>query len=658
MLHQIRIGVLCTLVAAGVAATAQQSATQQNDQNQPSLGDAARRQRELKEQQARTAGNPANSATPGSKSLGDVAREQQDKKYEVVRTTVEDSRKLAASFDEVLEFASHDSGYSRRLPVKHQLISEADVKRRFNENIDKAAAQRLVSSEMVLKKFGYLPTNFDLKAFLTGPGPKHLLAFYDPKTKMVNLLNFVEISEQMPILAHELTHALQDQNYDLLKFRRYNAQRQPPPPKMRVDADDEEEGNARLAIIEGQAEIVRYDYLLKTYDRSLATAPQILDLLQDAATRTYDDVVSIHDAPLILKESSIFPYREGLNFELELLRTGGKQMAFAGAFQRPPRDTHEVLEPQAYISTLKPPSIPMPDLTPILADEYEAYDSGVIGELDVRVMARQFGREEDALNLPLNWQGGVYVAVKRSTGAKTPPNEKLAQDPTNKTAPRAGDKAAGASVEKVAALSTDKPVQVPVSNLVQSTEKRPAASGDKSAQTAAADKQTVADNQTKVTTRDLGLLYVSRWKTADAANRFLEIYKNSLNRRVLVLDTKNLEPANCPENSSTCGPLSGIRVTTDEGPIFLEIWPNNVVFIAHSFDPERVDRLRRAVLMRAPSSKANVSAANRRPGFTPGLGPDLSLRLFGLPEFQAFEERLGQEIESRLLKDFVNVPRP
>ena len=638
MLQHIRMGALCVLLAAGTAITAQQPPAQPNDQNTQSLGDAARHQRELKEQQARTAGNPINSSTPGSKSLGDVAREQQDKRFESVRTSLEDSRKLAASIDEILDFASHTSGYAKRAPVKHQLISEADVKRRFNENVDKAAAQRLVSSELVLKKFGYLPANFDLKAFLTGPRPKRVLAFYDPKTKMVNLLNFVEISEQMPILSHELTHALQDQNYDLLKFRKYNAQRQPPPPKMRVDTDDDEEGDARLAVVEGQAEVVHFDYMLKSYNRSLADTPQVMDFLQEAATRTYNDVFSINDAPLILKESSIFPYREGLNFELELFRTGGKEMAFAGAFSRPPRDTHDVLEPQAYIAGQKTPAVPMPDLAPILADAYEPYDSGVIGELDVRVMARQFGREEDALNLPHDWQGGAYVAVKRSTGTKNPANDKLAQTTVEKGAQTANDKPAQPAVEKPTTVSTGAPVQVPVNNLMQAAQKPAPASSDKSAPAG-------ADNQVKVTTRDLALLYVSRWKTADAAQRFLEIYKNSLSRRVVVLETKNLEPANCPENSSTCGPLLATRVTTDEGPVFLEIWPNNVVFIAHSFDPERVNRLRRAVLIH-PGSKASTSTASLKSSFTPGLGPDLSLRLFELPEFRAFEEGVGEEIWS------------
>ena len=57
----------------------------------------------------------------------------------------------------------------------------------------------------------------------------------------------------------------------------------------------------------------------------------------------------MHDAPMILRESGTFAYNEGLIFEGELLHKGGKKMAFAGAFTRPPRNSHEVLQPETYI---------------------------------------------------------------------------------------------------------------------------------------------------------------------------------------------------------------------------------------------------------------------------------------------------------------------
>jgi hypothetical protein len=596
---------LLALFAMCPAALPQQTTGQPQEQ---SLGDAARQQRALKEKQARDAANPANGPASGSKTVADVAHEEQEKKLKEVRTSLEDSRKLFASIDEVVNFVSQDSGLPKRVPVRHQLIGENEVVRQMKQNLSSSeTAQRMARSELVLKKFGLLPNNFDLKTFLLGSSPKGLGAYYDPRTKMVNLLNWIEISEQLPILAHELTHALQDQNYDLMKWRGVNPDRPLPPAKMRVDGQDEQEGLARTAIVEGQAEIVRYDYMLKSSGTSLLDTPELLDSLQDAATRTYNDVVVVHSAPLLLKETGFFPYREGLSFELELLRTGGKQMAFAGAFTRPPLNTHEVLEPKAYIAAQKPPAALMPDLTALLAPRYEAFDSGIIGELDVRVMARQFGREDDAFSLPPNWNGGAYVAVKQATA---------------KAALPAGD--------KPAQMATDaKPAQPSSGNPVQATaEGKPAQpAGENPA-------QPVAEKQPPISSRDLSLLYLSRWKTLEAAMRFVKIYESSLGKRVTVFESKNLNTPECPTDSPTCGPIWAKRFATDDGPIVMEIWPRNLVFITHSFDDATVARLRQAVLAYPAGGKPTTSTA------------ELSLRLLELPEFQGFEQEIGREISS------------
>ena len=47
---------------------------------------------------------------------------------------------------------------------------------------------------------------------------EQIAGFYDDKTKTVNLLNWVDADEQEPVLAHELTHAVQDQKVGLEKW--------------------------------------------------------------------------------------------------------------------------------------------------------------------------------------------------------------------------------------------------------------------------------------------------------------------------------------------------------------------------------------------------------------------------------------------------------
>src|SRR5207249_9382328 len=92
---------------------------------------------------------------------------------------------------------------------------EAFVSQHITEDED---AKRLRRSELVLKKFGLLPREFDLGKFLVALLKEQVAGYYDPKTKTVKLLDWVGAEQQKPVLAHELTHALQDQSFNLEKF--------------------------------------------------------------------------------------------------------------------------------------------------------------------------------------------------------------------------------------------------------------------------------------------------------------------------------------------------------------------------------------------------------------------------------------------------------
>ncbi len=92
---------------------------------------------------------------------------------------------------------------------------ESYLKEKFEED---EGAKRLQRGEIVLKKFGLLDRDFALKPFLLALLKEQIEAYYDSKTKTVNMLDWVDIEEQKPVLAHELTHALQDQHSDLEKW--------------------------------------------------------------------------------------------------------------------------------------------------------------------------------------------------------------------------------------------------------------------------------------------------------------------------------------------------------------------------------------------------------------------------------------------------------
>ena len=123
--------------------------------------------------------------------------------------------------------------------------------------------------------------------------------------------------------------------------------------------DEDEHGIAQRAVLEGQAMVVFIDYLLRPQGITLASSPDAQDLVSNNL-ESYDLPMNLHDAPRVLKESTMFPYHEGLAFEVELLRRGGKTQGFRRSI-RPRAQQHAPdSHPDAYLAKAATPSVKSP----------------------------------------------------------------------------------------------------------------------------------------------------------------------------------------------------------------------------------------------------------------------------------------------------------
>jgi len=180
--------------------------------------------------------------------------------------TKQQAKELFRSVDEILGFVSSDTKLPIEHAVKRKLISRDQVNRYLKEKFDEdEGAKRMERSEIVLKKFGMLDRDFHLRSFLLSLLTEQIAGFYDNKTKTVNLLDWIEPDEQKPVLAHELTHALQDQKIDLTKWSDVSLEStahnvQEDNHHLQVDEAD----TARTAVAEGQAMAVFIDYTLRS----------------------------------------------------------------------------------------------------------------------------------------------------------------------------------------------------------------------------------------------------------------------------------------------------------------------------------------------------------------------------------------------------------
>jgi hypothetical protein len=272
-----------------------------------------------------------------------------------------------------------------------------------------------------MKKFGLLPQDFDLRKFLVDLLEDQVAGYYDPKTKTVYLLDWVAPEAQRPVLAHELTHALQDQNFGLEKWLKVRDDDQPGNPD-NLDAGPDEEQAARQAVSEGQGMGVMMDYVLAPTGHSIADSPAMGDLFKQNTLDRAGDSPILANAPMYLREMVIFPYTYGLSFLEDLLAHGGKDMAFAGAFKNPPHDTREIMQPDSYLGGQHVEPVRLPKLSDVLKKNYVGYDSGAVGEFDVYILLKQYSGPELADRLSQTWRGGVYYLGRKKDSKPAKPD--------------------------------------------------------------------------------------------------------------------------------------------------------------------------------------------------------------------------------------------
>src|SRR5271166_4321509 len=339
-----------------------------------------------------------------------------------VKITPRQAEELFHSVDEILEFDSKQTGLPIKKQVKRKLTSRDEVVSFLTKHMDDEDTKRLRRSELVLKKFGLLPRDFDLETFLVALLREEVAGYYDPKTKTVNLLDWVPMEEQEPVMAHELTHALQDQSFGLEKWMKKGDKdldkiNRPLTPQ---DIENDEADNTREAVVEGQAQAITFQYAIAPTGRTIADSPELVDAMEAETLTGTSSTKVFNSAPIFLRESLTFPYSYGMDFVIKVLQKGGKEQAFAGMLRNPPHTTRQIMQPETYLAGEKIEPMRVPDFKRDFKD-YQKFDIGAMGEFDVAVLIEQYAGKPVSKEMYPAWRGGYYYAAKpkQASGSDT-----------------------------------------------------------------------------------------------------------------------------------------------------------------------------------------------------------------------------------------------
>jgi hypothetical protein len=252
---------------------------------------------------------------------------------------------LVAATQEVLKETSEVRQLAIVRPVQSSTQSRAEIERAIMKNLDEDVSPAdMHAGEVVLKKLGLAPHDFQYRQLMIRLLTEQVAGYYEPKTRQFYLADWIDIDGQKPIMAHELTHALQDQHFNLRRFDHW--------PKGDADAE-----LAAHALIEGDATLAMAMYVAGNPFRALA----FLKSMGATGIATEE----LDKAPRALRETLLFPYQEGMSWTRALYKQGG-WAEVSKAFTTLPQSTEQVLHPDKYFAHEAPVKIALTDITKLL----------------------------------------------------------------------------------------------------------------------------------------------------------------------------------------------------------------------------------------------------------------------------------------------------
>lgn len=286
---------------------------------------------------------------------------------------------------------------------------EADLMRDYTDN-------RLQVDGVAGALTGLYPAGIDLKAQSLKLMKSQVAGFYDPHGKQMVLVeggadlgfwnDAAEFMVQRDVggeilLAHELTHALQDQNFDLES-------------SLDKVKDDDDRGLALKSVAEGDATLAGFAYAMGGIDD--ATADLLVANLKDLPKLL---AAQAPDTPLGVSAPLLFQYSEGVSFVAEAYRRGG-WTAVDALYRKPPESSHQILHPALYFDNPGPaPRITLAGYESIMAG-WKKVEDDTFGELLLRViLERNLGKQSFEIGIASRWiadrmivlQEGRYVNV-------------------------------------------------------------------------------------------------------------------------------------------------------------------------------------------------------------------------------------------------------
>ncbi|HTR46926.1 MAG TPA: hypothetical protein VMM16_06020 [Verrucomicrobiae bacterium] len=310
--------------------------------------------------------------------------------------------------DDVLAEMSDILHLPIKAPLKKSLRSKEEIRAYLvrEEKEDRTDAQRYADAKS-LEAFGLIPKGFPLDAFMLDVLTDQVAGLYDPKAKEFYIADWIPVEEQREVMSHELTHALEDQSFDVEKW-------------IKTARPNDDAEMARNAVSEGTALAAMVDYALRDAKMSVRDIGDISALLRAGAVAQMNQDPNLSKAPLYIRDGLLFPYLAGTTFSQQFLKAHTGWADLHLLFERPPVSTQQIMQPDAYLKGVAPTKVALPDWKRAVPPDWKLLEENVLGEFGLDEVLKQFGDDNSAEEVSSGWAGDRYALFEDAKAKSTP----------------------------------------------------------------------------------------------------------------------------------------------------------------------------------------------------------------------------------------------
>jgi hypothetical protein len=318
-----------------------------------------------------------------------------------------DASELLKTADEMVQTTARLRGLEPKAPILKGVKDRAEIARYLNERVQEDYDQgELVEEGKMLRKLGLIPDALDYKEFTLKLLTEQVGGFYDPGQKTFFIASWLPAADQKPVMVHELTHALQDQYFNVNEILKQDR---------KLDNDDR--ALAHEALLEGDGMVVMLEYLLEPVQRHFSELPDLAFVMRTQMSTMQSQFAVFKSAPHFLQEVLLFPYGYGASFLQNIWKQNPSWQAVNKIYSDLPSSTEQIMHPEKYYGDRDEPK-------PVHAEAYAAQlgknwkiaYKNVLGEFSLGLLLNLHLTDERARRAAAGWGGDQVLLLENEAG--------------------------------------------------------------------------------------------------------------------------------------------------------------------------------------------------------------------------------------------------